>query len=346
MISTVNKKISIILCIGLILILGFGSIQAQDNFYFSQYFQVGQAINPAFTGIDNFLDVRINYRNQWAGFNDSPSTNYVGISGYIQKESSTTYREYALRISDPSILDSLSNIKSSFMDNIKHGVGGHIIYDRQGPFDQISGYLNYALHIPIGFRTRLSIGISLDITNNRIDMSKITVRNSDDDDYYQQLIAQGGKNTYLDLNPGFVIYGEKWYISYAAFRALRKPLTSDEILDYDKSIDHNILAGLRFNLSNKTKLLPSVFYNYNNSVNNLWETNVKMMFNEKAWFGVSYRSTSALIFMAGVYINNLFNISYSYDYLTSSLNNYSNGSHEIHFGLMINKKDLKSPYLW
>ena len=138
----------------------------------------------------------------------------------------------------------------------------------------------------------------------------------------------------------------RWYISYAAFKALRGVISSDEILDYDKSIDHNILMGYRFNLSNNTKLLPSFYYKYNNKVNNLWETNVKVMFNEKPWFGVSYRSNNALVFMAGAYINNLINVSYSYDYHLSNLNNYINGSHEIHLGLMLNKKDLKSPYLW
>ena len=319
---------------------------SQDNFYFSQYFQVGPAINPAFTGIDNFLDVKINYRNQWAGFSDSPSTNYIGVNGSLSKVSSETYREYALRISDPSILDSLSNTQSSIKNKIKHGVGGHIIYDRQGPFDQIAGFFNYALHIPIGYKTTMSLGASLSITNNRLDPSKITLRDPDNDDYYQQLIAQGGRNTYLDINPGIAIYSEKWYISYAAFKALRNTMTSDEVLNYDNTIDHNILLGYRFNLSGNTKLLPSFYYTYNNNVNNLWETNVKIMFNEKPWFGVSYRNTKALVFMAGVYINNTFNVSYSYDYTLSNLNNYNNGSHEIHFGLMLNKKDLKSPYLW
>ncbi|VAW47223.1 hypothetical protein MNBD_GAMMA03-2059 [hydrothermal vent metagenome] len=318
---------------------------AQDNFYFSQNFQVGPAINPAFTGIDDFLDIKINYRNQWAGFSDSPSTNYFGINGLLKKASTQSYKEYALRISNPDILDSLINISSSFKNNIKHGIGGHVIYDQQGPFEQISGYLNYALHLPIGYKTKLSVGLSVSISNNRIDMSKITLR-TDPDAFYQQLIAQGGRNTYLDLNPGFAFYSERWYFSYSAFKAMRNSISSDEILDYDKSIDHNLMMGLRINLNNSTKLLPSVYYKYNNQVTNLWEASVKMMFNEKPWVGVSYRSTDAIVFMAGVYVNNLINISYSYDYITSSLNNNVNGSHEIHLGLMLNKKDLKSPYLW
>jgi len=156
-----------------LLIAMSATVRAQDNFYFSQPFQVGPAINPAFTGIDDFLDIKINYRNQWAGFNDSPSTNYFGINGLLKKASTQSYKEYALRISDPSILDSLINISSSFKNNIKHGIGGHIIFDRQGPFEQISGYLNYALHMPVGYKTKLSIGLSLSISNNRIDRKSV-----------------------------------------------------------------------------------------------------------------------------------------------------------------------------
>ncbi len=318
----------------------------QDNFFYSQYFQVGPTVNPAFTGIDNFLDVKINYRSQWSGFTDAPSTNYFGINGYLKKESQQTYREYSLRISDPTLLDSLSNVGKSSDEMIRHGIGGHIIYDRQGPFSQISGYFNYAIHIPIGNRLKLSLGVSASLTNNRIDVQKLHLRNPDDDEYFQQLIAQGGKNTYFDINPGLVLYNENFYLSYAAFRAMRLSISSDEVLNYDKAIDHNFLFGIKIKMGSKAKLLPSVYYNYNNEVNNHWEVNTTAMFNEKAWFGLSYRSTDALIFMAGIYINNRFNISYSYDYLLSNMNAYVNGSHEIHFGLMLNKKDLKAPYLW
>ena len=155
----------------------------QDNFNFSQYFQVAPALNPAFTGIDDFLDIKLNYRSQWSGFNDSPSTNYFGINGSIKKKSQETYREYALRISDIEILDSLSNIKNSFSSKLKHGLGGYVVFDRQGPFEQISSFFNYALHIPIGYKTKLSIGVSTGLVNNRIDLESITLRDPDNDDY-------------------------------------------------------------------------------------------------------------------------------------------------------------------
>jgi len=334
------------LLISLPIYLLANTIIAQDNFYYSQYFQVSQAINPAFAGINNFTDLKINHRNQWSGFKDSPNTNFIGINATLKSATQTSFKEYALRISNPDLLDSIVGLSNKYSSKIKHGIGGFIVYDNQIPFEQISGYVNYAIHLPVGYRTHLSIGISMGILNNRINYEKISLRDPDNDDFYQQLIAQGGRNTYFDINPGIALYHNSWFLTYSAQNALRKPLSSDEMLSFDEAIDHHFLFGLKINLSEKSRMTPSFYYVKNDKVNDYWETNVRMIFKEKPWFGISYRSTKALVFMAGVFANNLLNISYSYDYLLSNLNNYTNGSHEIHLGFMLSKKDLKAPYLW
>lgn len=322
------------------------NIIAQDNFYFSQYSQVGPAINPALTGVDNFLDVKLNYRSQWSGFTDAPTTNYVGVNGYLQKETQKAYKQYSLRTSNPYYLDSLPNVEISLADKLRHGIGGHVIYDVQGPFEQISAYLNYALHIPVNNKLKISIGLSANVTNQRIDVEKIILKNPIGDATYDALLASSGKSTIMNLNPGIMLYGKQFYVSYAAFRAFSTAISSDEIITDDNEIDHHILAGFQFPLSSKVKLLPSALFNFNAQYGSQWDANIKVLVNEKTWAGVSYRNSNALVFMAGVYINNLVNLSYSYDYVTSELNNYTNGSHEIVLGLMLFKKDTKAPYLW
>ena len=322
------------------------SMSAQDNFYYSQFFQMSQAINPAFAGIDNFTDLKINHRNQWSGFKDSPNTNFIGINATLKNAKQGSFKEYALRISNPDLLDSIVGLSNNFASKIKHGIGGYIVYDNQIPFEQISGYVNYAIHLPISYKTRLSIGISMGILNNRINFEKIDLRDPDNDDFYQQLLAQGGRNTYFDINPGLALYHDAWFLTYSPQNALRKPLSKDEVLSFDEAINHHLLLGVKINLSEKNRMTPSIYYVKNNMIDDYWEANVRMIFQEKPWVGVSYRSTKALVFMAGVFANNLFNISYSYDYLLSNLNNYTNGSHEIHLGFMLSKKDLKAPYLW
>jgi len=338
----VKKKTHILLTLFLVSISGF----SQDNFYVSQYFQVSPIINPSFTGIDNFMDIKINYRNQWGGFSDAPTTNYLGINGYFQKETQQAYKQYALRTSNPFYLDSLGLSGVSLSDQIRHGLGGNIIYDVQGPYEQISGYLNYAIHIPISLKSKISFGISTKISNHRIDFEKLVLQNPDDDDFYQSLIAAGGRSTFLSFIPGFSIYGKRYYISYAAQNLISTTLSSDEVLNKRTGIEHMVMAGYKIPLSSQVHLLPSVLLSQSEEISNVWDANLKILIKERTWAGISYRNRGALVFMAGVYLNNLFNLSYSYDYVTSELNNYTNGSHEIILGLMLFKKDTKAPFLW
>lgn len=318
----------------------------QDNFYFSQYFQAGPAINPAITGIDNFLDIKLNNRNQWNGFSDAPTTNYLGINGYLQKENPRSYKQYSLRISNPSYLDELQKDEVSIKETLRHGIGGHIIFDVQGPYEQISGFMNYALHIPLNKKLKLSIGVSGSISNHRIDLEKIKLKDPTNDTFFQALLANGGKSTFVDVNPGILFYNDSYYISYAVSRLIRKSISSDEITALDQNIDHSVMAGFKFPLKNKIFIMPSLLFNYNSQYKNTWDTNLKVLIKQRTWAGLTYRSSKALVFMGGVYINNKFNLSYSYDHQLSNLNQYTNGSHEIVLGLMLNKKDSKAPYLW
>jgi type IX secretion system PorP/SprF family membrane protein len=321
-------------------------VVGQDNFYVSQYFQVGPLLNPAFTGIDNFMDIKINYRNQWGGFSDAPTTNYIGINGYLQKETQQAYKQYALRTSNPYFLDSLGQGDISLGEKIRHGIGGNIVYDVQGPYEQISGYVNYALHVPLSKKLKMSIGLSGVISNQRIDLEKIILQNPDDDDLYQSLIAAGGKNTYLSINPGVVLYSDRFYLSYAAQNLVQSAISSDEVLSSESAINHVIMAGYKFPVGQQVKLLPSILISQKDKVSSQWDANMKVMIKERTWVGLSYRTSGTLVFMAGAYINNMFNLSYSYDYVTSELNNYTNGSHELILGLMLFKKDTKAPFLW
>lgn len=320
-------------------------LHAQDNFYFSQYNQVGPVYNPALSGIDNFLDIKLNYRSQWNGFTDAPTTNYFGINGYLQKTTQNAYTQYSLRTSNPYYLDSIPSNEFKLRAKLRHGIGGHVIFDTQGPFEQMSGFLNYALHIPLGRKVKVSLGVSTKLTNQRIDVEKITLKNPNDDTY-QALLASGGKITYLDVNPGILIYGEKFYISYAGMNVYRTSISTDDTDVEDPALEHILMTGMQFPLSEKVKLLPSLLYNYSAQYESQWDANVKLLVKERTWAGLSYKSTEAIVFMAGVYIGNTINLSYSYDYVTSELNNYTNGSHEIVLGFMLLKKDTKAPYLW
>jgi type IX secretion system PorP/SprF family membrane protein len=332
--------------ISLLILLEGGLALGQDNFYYNQYHQVAAVRNPAFTGIDNFLDIKLNFRSQWNGFSDAPTTSTFGIIGYLQNETPSLLGQYGLRTSHIDYIDSLLQKSITYNQLIRHGLGSFIVYDVQGPYEQISANLNYAIHLPLGTTTKISLGVAAAIINQRYDLDKIRLQYPDEDEFYQSLVASGGKSTELDIYPGVVIYGGKAYISYAVRKLISRPITSDEVLADDQGIGQEVMAGIQFRLSDRIKLLPSVYWTSTDINESIVNSSLKVLMNEKTWAGISYRTAGSISAMAGVYLGNKLNLSYSYDYITSELNNYTNGTHEIVLGLMLVKKDSKAPYLW
>ncbi len=43
---------------------------AQIDYRFTQFYQNPLPVNPAFAGIEDFVDVKVGYRTQWAGFDN------------------------------------------------------------------------------------------------------------------------------------------------------------------------------------------------------------------------------------------------------------------------------------
>ncbi|MBL4578780.1 MAG: PorP/SprF family type IX secretion system membrane protein, partial [Flavobacteriales bacterium] len=134
-----------------ICILGLQNVQAQQLAQFSQYLHNPIVINPATSGVNQNLNVKLSYRNQWTGFNDAPRTYYISVDGALirpQKGSS-------LRMSRPGYTEVKRGTKM-----INHGVGGYLISDTYGAFTNTSGYLTYALHLHLTNTIKLSLGVA------------------------------------------------------------------------------------------------------------------------------------------------------------------------------------------
>ena len=49
-----------------------GQANAQQRMQYSQYLWNGYLMNPAFAGIEDYIDLRSGYSHQWAGFEGAP----------------------------------------------------------------------------------------------------------------------------------------------------------------------------------------------------------------------------------------------------------------------------------
>ena len=319
-----------------------GAILAQQQFQLSQFFQSANTINPAATGIEEFVDVKLGYRMQWSGFSDAPQTYFISAHGAIKPKKGFIYENNSLRISNPALYQDLQGSSNA---NWFHGVGGYVVRDEQGPFKQMSSYGSYASHFQLGEKIRFSIGVSGGISNRRWDLDQIRLGNPEDD-LYNLYLSQGIIENYLDMNAGMMIYSSNFYFGYSAAQLLQNKIQADEGSVGQLSINHYIMGGYRFRVNDRVELLPSALVRVVDPAAPVVDVNVKVKYDQFLWAGIGYRLDNAIVAMAGLNLNDFLNISYSYDYVTNNLGAYNSGTHEIALGFMLFNAQQASPYMW
>ena len=324
----------------------------QQPFRFSQYFQNLITVNPAVAGIEDFTDLKVGYRQQWTGLAGSPQTFYLSVHGPLASKSSEfTYQNNALRISDPSVFDQAEN--SSVVDTgtrMRHGIGGYVVNDQQGIFQQTHAFATYAAHLPLGARTRLALGVSAGLNNRRIDANGITLSGqttATDDAVINRLLSQSGGLSSVDLNLGLLLYAENYYLGYSADRILRNPITVGvDTADVRQSVYHYGLVGGRFRLGESFMLLPGAFVGVSSVLPLTYDLNLRLRYREVVWVGASYRNSGTVAAMLGLNIDNRFNLNYAYDYGVGAVSDFRSGTHEIVLGFTLFKQQDSNPYLW
>src|SRR5687767_3375275 len=62
------------------------TVSAQQKPYYTQYILNNYILNPAISGIENYTDLKLSYRNQWTGIDGSPVTTYLSVHSPIGKK--------------------------------------------------------------------------------------------------------------------------------------------------------------------------------------------------------------------------------------------------------------------
>lgn len=86
-----KKNVIVLICLALGL-CGSPAVFAQQKPHYTQYVLNQFIVNPAVTGIENYIDLKFSHRHQWVGIQDAPVTSYMSVHGPIGK---TDYRKTA-----------------------------------------------------------------------------------------------------------------------------------------------------------------------------------------------------------------------------------------------------------
>src|SRR5688572_25001925 len=120
-----------------VLILGFVMncmVIAADAQYLpnsSQAYQFASVYNPAFTGVENYGDLKLGYRYQWTGFG-SNAPKFMNIVYNIRLNQPVDLKQNSLRTSTPS-----GNLPAG--KRLIHGLGLSLFNEDVGVINRLGG---------------------------------------------------------------------------------------------------------------------------------------------------------------------------------------------------------------
>lgn len=306
---------------------------AQQRPQYTQYVFNNFLLNPALSGIENYIDIKGGYRKQWVGINDAPQTSFV--SAHWKLGDDYLWRN-ALSLPEEGDDPMSNNYMQNYMASpAHHGVGIVAVLDKLGPFSQLDATLNYAYHLQLTQRLNLSVGIAAGISSISLNIDKLKFEESLDPAIHNTIESQ----IRPDLGMGVWLYGANFFAGASIQQLLGQKLAFTESSSYTqgKDVPHFfVTTGYRFPIGDDLTMTPSVMFKHINPAPLSIDANVKFSFKDRLWIGGSYRKNDSYSALAGINVSKLFNLTYSYDVNTSDLNTVSNGSHEIVLGIQLN----------
>jgi type IX secretion system PorP/SprF family membrane protein len=279
---------------------------AQQLTIFSQYMIDNYNINPAAAGTYDYMPISLQVRQQWVGFNEAPRTQQ--ISGHM-------------------------NIKDH------HGAGLKIYNDKLGPLSRISVQGSYAYHIEIDRDYHLSLGMSFMMNQHKLDASSFNLVSQTD----QSLNQAGYTSTNFDADFGAYFYADEFYIGVSAPQLFQnKYKFSDSLSTLTKQTRHYYLSGgYKIEANSDWDVEPAFLMKATQNSPVQFDLTTRVHYKDMFWGGATWRIKDAVSVMAGMVYEG-FAFGYSFDFTTTDIRNYSNGTHEIYLGYRIPNKSLPS----
>ncbi|GAO42584.1 PorP/SprF family type IX secretion system membrane protein [Flavihumibacter petaseus] len=334
-----RKQVFCLLCVAMVL-----CASGQQKPHYTQYLLNQYIINPALTGIENYIDLKMSHRQQWAGLQDAPVTTYLTVHGALNKKD---YRTTATSFDVPGENPRGNSYWESYQAAAPHhGIGLQVINDKTGPINRFNANITYAYHLGLTPKTSLAMGFGAGIFNVSLDASKLDFGNTQVD---PAVYGNGNINSIKpDFNAGIYMYSATYFVGLSAQQIIPQTIDfSDNVVAPvdGKTVPHLFAtAGYRFGLGDDFNLIPSVMVKYVKPAPVQVDLNAKLQYRDLLWLGTGYRLDDGFNAMVGMHLFNTFNFGYSYDYTITRMNLVSKGTHEIVIGFMLgNKYDDSCP---
>jgi type IX secretion system PorP/SprF family membrane protein len=325
-----------VICLAVTVVL-FVRVNAQQRPHYTQYILNQYIINPALTGIENYTDIKVSHRHQWAGIDGAPVTTYLTVHTPLGKKD---YRTTATSFSVPGENPRGERYWEDYTSaEPHHGIGLQIINDRTGPLGQFSAYATYAYHIGISPRTSLAAGFGAGFSKISLQTEKLQFAVAVDPAVYSSGVINKFKP---DFSAGLYLYSADYFVGISAQQLIPQKIdfSNNTVKENGGRLVPHVFAtaGCRFLLNEDFNVIPSVMVKKIDPMPLQVDVNTKLQYRDFLWVGASYRVKYGFAAMVGMNLSNTVQVGYSYDYTTTTLNSYSHGTHELLIGFTIGNK--------
>lgn len=275
----------------------------QFDAIYSQYAFNQFAVNPAYAGTRDAINVNLVARNQW-----------VGIEGAPQSQNFSMHTP-------------ASNYNLAWGVNFAH--------DQMGPFNNFIGMASISYRLKLE-NANLHFGLRGGAYNLVLDHGKLNFREENDildnQTKYSSIVP--------NFDFGMYYYTEKFYAGLSVNHLTASRYKFDGLDDnlYHLKRQAYFSMGYVFKIADNVLLKPTTLIKY--ALPNVFNTdvNVNFMFYERFWVGIGTRNLSSANFLVDLYVTDYLRVGYSYDLTLNKLQKFSNGSHEILIGFDFNLK--------
>lgn len=268
------------------------TLQAQQESQFTQYMYNTVSINPAYAGNRGSLSLLGLYRNQWVGLEGAPETMNFTVHSPI-------------------------GVRGV-------GLGMGFTSDKIGPSSESIVSADFSYTIEFSEKTQLSFGIKGGISLIDINPNRLLIYDPNDYD------LEFNNSSSPIIGVGFFLHSEDWYLGVSSPNLLETEYYDDIQVSTASEKSHlYFTGGYIFTMSPIIKLKPALMIKAVTGAPLAVDVSANMLFYERLTLGLAYRVDAAVSALAGFQLNDNIMIGYAYDYDTTELGNYNNGSHEI-----------------
>ncbi|WP_339703227.1 type IX secretion system membrane protein PorP/SprF [uncultured Marixanthomonas sp.] len=290
------------LAIIVLILLGSFSSNAQQDPQYTQYMYNTQIVNPAYAGSRDVLSFGLLLRSQWVGLEGAPKTGTFTVNSPI-----------------------------GALDNM--GLGLSITSDEIGPAVESNVNIDYSYTINTSETAELSFGLKAGLDLLDVNFNKLNIFDPDflfENNIDNKVQPQIGAGLYYNTDRFYAGLSVPNFLTTKHFdESTLENFNFDDDVAPAERLHYFLIAGYVFDINENLKFKPATLIKAVSGSPLQWDASANFLIYDKLTLGASYRWSAALSAMAGFQVSDQIFIGFGYDYQTTDIEDYSDGSYEV-----------------